>query len=112
MIWEAIRGRTLFSAYRNEWHSEVTEIDPNAPALVAGDVKTPSAWLPGYGKSTADCHFRITGDFFINGTGLRTGAAGILMLKSPPPNFHDRYGYDYDYEQPFLLNGEPLSCAT
>lgn len=44
------------------------------PLLVAGDVKTPSAWLPGYGKSTADCHFGITSDFFINGTSLRTGA--------------------------------------
>ncbi|KAL0122642.1 hypothetical protein PUN28_007395 [Cardiocondyla obscurior] len=54
------------------------------PLLAAGDVEMPSVWLPSYGKSTADCHFGITTDFFINGTGLRTGALGILMSESPP----------------------------
>jgi len=52
--------------------------------LLDNDVKAPSARLLDYGKSTADCHFGIAGDFFING-GLGTDTAGILMPKSPPP---------------------------
>lgn len=35
--------------------------------LVVGDVKTPLACFLSYEKSTADCHFWIAGDFFING---------------------------------------------
>lgn len=64
--------------------SDIPKLTLMYPLLAIGDVKTPSVGLPGYGKSTADCHFGITGDFFINGTGLHTGAVGILMLKSPP----------------------------
>lgn len=48
------------------------------PTLVAGDVKTPSARLLGYGKSTAGCHFGIAGDFFINGRRVFARARALL----------------------------------
>lgn len=47
--------------------SDTLKLSLMHPLLVVGDVKMPSASLPGYGKLTADCHFGITGDFFING---------------------------------------------
>jgi len=69
MIREAIRARTLFNAFIGTSDTpKLLKLTLMHPLLVTGDVKTPSAWLPGYGKSTADCYFGITGDFFINDT--------------------------------------------
>jgi len=81
----AIRDHILFSTFiRTSVTLKLSKLTLILPTLVASNVKTPSARLLGYGKSTADCHFGIAGDFFINGMGLRPGIARILMSKSAP----------------------------
>lgn len=59
-IESVIRDHILFSTFiRTSVTPKLLKLALMHPTLVASDVKTPSARLLSYGKSTTDCHLGI-----------------------------------------------------